>query len=104
MDSLLNSDVLILVLGYLLAQWARRGEKQETVTTLSATLNSRMDAVEEWIDRHSDIRSDFQGLGKDVQGLAKGLEIAVKSIDRLAERFDEWLQSQTAPGPKRRPA
>jgi hypothetical protein len=83
MENLLQSDWLILVAGYVLARWDRRGEQQNNQANVSTELQSRLHAAEDWIKQHSDIRVDFQAL-------SSGLETVTKAIERLTERFDEW--------------
>lgn len=78
-----DADWLILVAGYVLARWDKRGDQQQSQTTLSAQITTRLEAAEEWIAKHSEIGADFRGL-------SKGLETVTKAIDRLTERFDEW--------------
>lgn len=83
MEELLSSPWVLLVVGYVLARWDKRGEQQNSLGNTSTAFAERLKAAEAWIERHSEIRADFQGF-------AKGLETVTKAIDRLTERFDEW--------------
>lgn len=83
MEDLWNSPILLLVIGYVLARWDKRGDQQSNQATLATEINTRLLAAEAWIKQHSEIRVDFQAL-------ASGLETVTKAIDKLTERFDEW--------------
>lgn len=86
MDDFLNSPWLLLIIGYVLARWDKRGDQQQTQNVDATNIKARLQAAEEWIERHSDIKADFTGM-------AKGLETVTKAIERLTERFDEFLSS-----------
>lgn len=94
MEELFNSPWVLLVVGYVLARWDKRGDQQQSQSNLSTEIQTRLQAAEDWIAKHSEIGADFRGL-------SKGLETVTKAIDRLTERFDEWLTAVPTPQRKR---
>ncbi len=86
MEDLLNSPWLLLIVGYVLARWDRRGDQQQSQAVNASEIATRLKKAEEWIEKHSDIKADFSGF-------ATGLETVTKAIERLTERFDEFLSA-----------
>lgn len=89
LDPNLWVPVMLFVVGYALARWDKRGDKQDNVSTSAAVLESRISKVEEWQRQHASVQSDLSGLFTKVDGI-------VDALSKLTDRFDEWID-QGAP-------
>lgn len=78
--------IAALIGGYILARWDKRGDKQDAIGMDAMTIGVRLRAVEDWIGRHQDIGADFAGLAEQMKAMAK-------AVERMAERFDEWIDT-----------
>ena len=87
--------IAALIGGYILARWDKRGDKQDAIGMDALTIGVRLRSVEDWIGRHQDIGAAHAGLAEQMKSLAK-------AVERMAERFDEWIDQPPPPARRSR--